>query len=146
MCQSRQALTQASQKELLATKEGRLCLVTEHWSWQFVGQCVPSLDFLVLILEAVKPVFQPFSVGINPQRNSTYQANKTLIPVKARFFEGRQNILKSFLICRCNVLCLSKYLKRSGLPPLWSKYLSIGIQKPNNLWADFHFFVIDWIK
>lgn len=39
--------------------------VAEDGAWQLVGQRVPALDFLVLVLQAVKPVLQPLPFGIN---------------------------------------------------------------------------------
>lgn len=47
------------------------CSVAEDSPWQLVCQRVPALDFLVLVLQAVKPVLQPLAFGVDPQHDST---------------------------------------------------------------------------
>lgn len=49
------------------------CSVAEDSSWQLVGECVPALDLLVLVLQAVEPMLQPLALGIDAQHHTTYE-------------------------------------------------------------------------
>ena len=44
--------------------------VAEHGPRELVGECVPSLYPLVLVLQAVKPVLQALSLGIDAQNHA----------------------------------------------------------------------------
>lgn len=39
-------------------------------SRELIGERVPAFDFLVLVFEAVEPVLQPLTVGVDPQRHA----------------------------------------------------------------------------
>lgn len=39
--------------------------VAEHSPREFVGECVPALYPLVLVLQAVKPVLQTLTLGVD---------------------------------------------------------------------------------
>lgn len=43
-----------------------------QWTRQLIGQRVPALDFLVLVFEAVEPVFEPLAVCIDAQRDAAW--------------------------------------------------------------------------
>lgn len=45
--------------------------VAEHGPRELVGECVPALYPLVLVLQAVKPVLQALSLGIDAQNHAT---------------------------------------------------------------------------
>lgn len=47
--------------------------VAEHSPRELVGECVPTLNPLVLVLQAVKPVLQALALGIDAQNHSTYE-------------------------------------------------------------------------
>lgn len=44
--------------------------VAEHGPWQLVGERVPALDPLVLVLQAIKPVLQALALGIDAQNHA----------------------------------------------------------------------------
>lgn len=44
--------------------------VTEHGPWELVGERVPALDPLVLVLQAVKPVLQALALGVDAQNHA----------------------------------------------------------------------------
>lgn len=45
--------------------------VAEHSPREFVGQCVPAFNPLVLVLQTVKPVLQALALGIDAQNHTT---------------------------------------------------------------------------
>lgn len=49
---------------------GRGRSVAEHGPRELVGECVPALYPLVLVLQAVKPVLQALSLGVDAQNHA----------------------------------------------------------------------------
>lgn len=45
--------------------------VAEYSPWELIGECMPTLNPLVLVLQAVKPVLQALTLGIDAQNHST---------------------------------------------------------------------------
>lgn len=45
--------------------------VAEHSPWELIGERVPTLDPLVLVLQAVKPMLQALPLRIDAQNHST---------------------------------------------------------------------------
>lgn len=45
--------------------------VAEHSPRELICECVPALNPLVLVLQAIKPVLQAFTLGIDAQNHST---------------------------------------------------------------------------
>lgn len=50
---------------------GRRASVAEHGPRELAGECVPALDALVLVLQAVKPVLQALPLGVDAQNHAT---------------------------------------------------------------------------
>lgn len=45
--------------------------IAEYSPWELIGECVPALNPLVLVLQAVKPVLQALPLGIDAQNHTT---------------------------------------------------------------------------
>lgn len=50
---------------------GRRASVAERGPRELAGECVPALDALVLVLQAVKPVLQALPLGVDAQNHAT---------------------------------------------------------------------------
>lgn len=47
--------------------------VAEHSPREFIGERVPALYPLILVLQAVKPVLQALALGVDAQNHTTYR-------------------------------------------------------------------------
>lgn len=45
--------------------------VAEYSPWELIGERVPTLNPLVLVLQAVKPVLQALALGVDAQNHTT---------------------------------------------------------------------------